>query len=103
MDDPADCSTADAPGPPEAPSARYADWKAPPEDGRLLVWPDPPDLLRDTADNGRRLRHAGDVRSRTSRSPKSAGASAPSSATRTSKLPSSPPATRPNCTTPACG
>src|SRR4051812_34552595 len=36
-------------------SARYADWKAPDEDGQLLVWPEPADLLRETRENHKRL------------------------------------------------
>ena len=48
--------------PPSAgPRARYADWKAPAEDGRVLLWPEPADLLRDAEDNGRVLRGAGSV------------------------------------------
>jgi hypothetical protein len=37
------------------PPARYADWKAPDEDGQLLIWPGPTELLRETRDNLRRL------------------------------------------------
>src|SRR5215218_9981678 len=37
------------------PSPRYADWKAPAEDGRVLLWPEPDELLRDTEQNLRRL------------------------------------------------
>ena len=44
-----------------SPRARYADWKAPAEDGQVLLWPDPPELLRDTEENGRRLRAAESV------------------------------------------
>jgi len=36
-------------------SARYADWKAPAEDGKVLLWPEPDELLRDTERNLRRL------------------------------------------------
>jgi hypothetical protein len=43
-----------------APS-RYADWKAPDEDGQLLIWPDAAALLRETRENHRRLA-ASDVR-----------------------------------------
>ena len=48
--------------PPASSRRAYADWKAPAEDGRVLIWPEPADLLRDTEDNARRLRGAGDVR-----------------------------------------
>ena len=34
---------------------RYANWKAPSGDGQMLVWPEPAQLLRDTADNGAAL------------------------------------------------
>lgn len=34
---------------------RYADWKAPDEDGQLLLWPDRSTLLRQTAENRRQL------------------------------------------------
>src|SRR4051812_21258638 len=34
---------------------RYADWKAPDEDGQLLIWPAPADLLAQTRDNLHRL------------------------------------------------
>jgi len=36
-------------------SARYADWKAPAEDGQVLLWPQADELLRDTEQNLRRL------------------------------------------------
>jgi hypothetical protein len=40
----------------QTPSApRYADWKAPADDGGVLLWPEPDQLLRDTEDNHRRL------------------------------------------------
>src|SRR5690349_7762493 len=39
-------------------SPRYADWKAPAEDGQTLVWPEPPGLLADARDNAARLRAA---------------------------------------------
>ena len=35
--------------------SRYADWKAPDEDGQLLLWPDPSTLLRQTTENRRSL------------------------------------------------
>jgi hypothetical protein len=44
-----------------SPLARYADWKAPDEDGQLLIWPDAGTLLRETRENHRRLA-ASDVR-----------------------------------------
>lgn len=37
---------------------RYADWKAPADDGAHLIWPEPGRLLRDTLDNQRRLSSA---------------------------------------------
>jgi hypothetical protein len=39
----------------QAAAPRYADWKAPPEDGGHLLWPDAAQLLRDTTDNARLL------------------------------------------------
>lgn len=45
-----------------APAARYDRWKAPAEDGQTLIWPAPPDLLRETLDNQRRLESAESVR-----------------------------------------
>ena len=39
----------------QAPPARYADWKAPADDGGHLLWPGPGELLRDTHDNAKRL------------------------------------------------
>jgi hypothetical protein len=38
--------------------ARYADWKAPDEDGQLLIWPDVATLLRETRENQERLASA---------------------------------------------
>lgn len=38
--------------------SRYADWKAPAEDGQTLVWPEPPALLADARANAGRLRSA---------------------------------------------
>jgi hypothetical protein len=35
--------------------SRYADWKAPDEDGQLLIWPDIETLLRETCENQQRL------------------------------------------------
>src|SRR4051794_14857870 len=46
---------------PAAPHISYADWKAPAEDGGVLLWPAASDLLRDTLENARRLRDARDV------------------------------------------
>ncbi len=40
------------------PAHRYPDWKAPAEDGRLLVWPEPRELLRQTVANHARLARA---------------------------------------------
>lgn len=34
---------------------RYPDWKAPAEDGQILVWPHPPEFVRQTLDNQIRL------------------------------------------------
>ena len=48
--------------PSASPRAGYADWKAPAEDGQVLIWPEPAELFRDTEDNARRLRGAHDVR-----------------------------------------
>ena len=42
-------------------SSRYADWKAPAEDGQMLIWPGPAALLEETHQNTRRLAAAGDV------------------------------------------
>src|SRR4029079_821683 len=36
-------------------SSRYADWKAPDEDGQLLIWPDAATLLRQTRENYQHL------------------------------------------------
>ena len=35
--------------------SRYADWKAPDEDGQLLIWPDAQTLMRETRENQQRL------------------------------------------------
>jgi hypothetical protein len=43
-------------------TARYANWKAPVEDGEILIWPPPADLVRDTLDNLRALKNADHVR-----------------------------------------
>jgi hypothetical protein len=43
-------------------SARYANWKAPAQDGEFLIWPDAAQLLKDTEENGRRLSAADQVR-----------------------------------------
>ena len=40
----------------------YADWKAPADDGAVLIWPEPARLLRDAEENSRRLRGADEVR-----------------------------------------
>lgn len=42
-------------------SARYANWKAPAQDGEFLIWPDAPQLLKETEENGRRLSAANQV------------------------------------------
>jgi hypothetical protein len=34
---------------------RYSDWKAPADDGKLLIWPEPDELLRETLENHARL------------------------------------------------
>ncbi len=39
----------------QAPTAHYPDWKAPAEDGKLLIWPAPGELLRQTRENLDRL------------------------------------------------
>ena len=39
-------------------SSRYADWKAPAEDGQMLIWPNASTLLAETRDNSRRLASA---------------------------------------------
>jgi hypothetical protein len=43
------------------PADRYADWKAPQEDGELLLWPKPAELFAHAAANNRLLNSAGDV------------------------------------------
>src|SRR5215211_730730 len=47
--------------PAPAPST-YADWKAPAEDGQIVLWPPAQELLADTTENQRRLSAANDVR-----------------------------------------
>jgi hypothetical protein len=42
-------------------SSRYSEWKAPAEDGQILIWPDPAELLRDTQRNHDRLSQANEV------------------------------------------
>jgi hypothetical protein len=39
----------------DAANPRYADWKAPPDDGGHLIWPEPAQLLRDTISNNQLL------------------------------------------------
>jgi len=39
-------------------SARYADWKAPADDGAMLIWPQPALLHSETLDNSKRLNAA---------------------------------------------
>jgi hypothetical protein len=41
---------------------RYPDWKAPEEDGKLVIWPDPASLPAQTLDNARRLASAHSTR-----------------------------------------
>jgi hypothetical protein len=36
-------------------AARYANWKAPSQDGQLLIWPEPRDLPRETTENAKAL------------------------------------------------
>ena len=43
---------------PSASAARYDRWKAPAEDGQLLIWPQPAELLADARENHRRLNEA---------------------------------------------
>jgi hypothetical protein len=43
-------------------AARYANWKAPPLDGQLLIWPSADVLLRETTENAKRLASADHVR-----------------------------------------
>jgi hypothetical protein len=45
-----------------AAAARYANWKAPAQDGQLLIWPQPDDLLRQTRENARSLSASDSVR-----------------------------------------
>ena len=40
---------------------RYDRWKAPPEDGQVLIWPERADLLAETQDNHRRLSAADSI------------------------------------------
>lgn len=42
----------------EAAADSYADWKAPGEDGQTLIWPEPGQILKDAAENHRRLSSA---------------------------------------------
>ena len=42
-------------------STRYADWKAPADDGQMLIWPEPAALVEETFANHRRLAAASDV------------------------------------------
>ncbi len=45
-----------------ATAARYANWKAPAQDGELLIWPPPDQLLRETRENAKLLSSADRVR-----------------------------------------
>src|SRR5688500_17387284 len=40
----------------------YPDWKAPREDGEILIWPEPEQLLAEMVENHRALSSASDVR-----------------------------------------
>lgn len=40
----------------------YSDWKAPREDGQILIWPEPIKLLSDTTENQKRLSGASETR-----------------------------------------
>lgn len=42
--------------------SRYAEWKAPADDGQTLVWPEPAQLLADTRENAARLKSANHVK-----------------------------------------
>ena len=42
-----------------SPASTYPDWKAPREDGEILIWPPPGELLADTTANHRRLSECG--------------------------------------------
>jgi hypothetical protein len=42
----------------DAAAPRYADWKAPADDGAVLIWPEPAELLKDTHENSTRLTRA---------------------------------------------
>ena len=37
------------------PALRYPEWKAPAEDGKMLIWPEPRQLLADAIENQKRL------------------------------------------------
>src|SRR2546423_6549850 len=41
--------------------SRSAAWKAPADDGQMLIWPEPATLLAETRENARRLAEASDV------------------------------------------
>jgi hypothetical protein len=43
-------------------TARYANWKAPANDGEILIWPRPPEFIQDTLDNSRALKNAHQAR-----------------------------------------
>src|SRR5687768_12380110 len=44
------------------PTSTYPDWKAPTENGAVLLWPDVPALIEQTLENHRRLGASGGVR-----------------------------------------
>jgi hypothetical protein len=43
-------------------TATYPDWKAPAEDGKILIWPEPHEIVAQTRENQRALSSASDVR-----------------------------------------
>src|SRR5829696_8701672 len=45
-----------------SPAQTYPDWKAPAEDGQLLIWPEPGEMLARTRENQRALSSADNVR-----------------------------------------
>src|SRR5688572_20438591 len=44
------------------PSIKHPDWKAPADDGAVLIWPEPAQLLAQTRDNHKRLSSSDTVR-----------------------------------------
>src|SRR5688572_22460964 len=45
-----------------SPATTYPDWKAPAEDGQVLLWPEPKEILAHMRENQARLSSAADVR-----------------------------------------